>query len=111
MSKIITSPSKHYSGSVTIADPMTMLQVMEWEEAIEKAKAFAKEELYSAKYAREILAGIFPSIEKWELVNFPELVTIDNFPGSPKAESMKLIAWLIQEISKVYREADEIPNA
>jgi hypothetical protein len=39
------------------------------------------------------------------------IVTPENYPASPKLSSAMLLSWLVGEISKLYKEADEIPNA
>ena len=57
------------------------------------------------------LAGILACVEKWELSNFPENVTIETFPFSPRKASHELIEWLFGEIRKVYLGELDIPNA
>ena len=110
MSKTIVSPVKKWPGSVTISDPLNISQAMAFEEAINGAKDSGNPNFTSAAYCHVLLPGIFACVEKWELDGL-EGVTPDTFPGTPKIASASLIAWLTTEISKLYREADEIPNA
>jgi hypothetical protein len=56
------------------------------------------------------LPAIFACVEKWELANMPEKLTIDNFPASPRGDSHRLIEWLFEEICKVFNGEKEIPN-
>lgn len=58
----------------------------------------------------KMLPAICLCVSKWELFGFPETVTPDNFPATPRPESHKLIKWLFDEIYKVYLGELEIPN-
>ena len=114
MSKVITSPSKRWQGSVTISDPLTLPQV----EAIEAGLEMPRQADDTDKDGRVFftvldkphLPAIFACVEKWELSHFPESVTIETFPMSPRKDSHELIAWLFHEIYKVYMGELEIPN-
>ncbi len=113
MPKIITSPIPRWTGTVTIAEPLTMPQALE----IERCRAVEKEGLSKApsenfKEFRQALnmSGKVPVIklcvEKWELENF----TPDPFPASPKNDIHKLIDWLCREIETVYFGDAFVPN-
>ena len=128
MSKVITSPVKRWSGSVTLADPLTIQQAMAFEEALDNARKLIPEKVGStpeeiaewvqqvnavvgaAKYLYNITPGICACVEKWELEGLG-IVTPDNFPASPKISRALLVSWLMGEITKIYKEADEVPNA
>jgi hypothetical protein len=129
MAKTITSPSKRWPGTVILSDPLSMPQVMAFEDAIQNAREQAIEHgntvtvkdkdgvekeaanAMSARYMNGILPGICVCVEKWELQGLPEKVTPDIFPGSPKMDSAELLAWLIREITELYRGAETVPNA
>ncbi len=64
----------------------------------------------SPHFQHEILAGIIPCVEEWHIDGLPENVTPDTFPGTPKIASARLISWLINEISELYSEAEQVPN-
>src|SRR3990172_7386952 len=90
MSKLIISPSKRWPGTVTIADPLTMPQA----ELIEEGMGTSPEKTEGAKPGRWLLAFakhhlpmILACVEKWELANFPEIVTPETFPISPRMKS------------------------
>jgi len=128
MSKVITSPVKKWPGSVTIADPLTVKQAMDIEESLDNANALIPEKsgdteeemkawknkvaevVNSARYLYTLLPGLCGCVEKWELAGLGN-VTPDNFPGSPKVSRALLFSWLMDEVVKLYREAEEIPNA
>lgn len=129
MSKRIESKNKRFTGFVTISDPLSIPQVMQFEEAIEGASRAAVERgdcisvkgdggeekkrvnVMDGRYLYDVLSGVCACVEKWELSGFPENVTPDNFPGSPKKDSARVIHWLIDEIMSVYLEAESVPNA
>ena len=127
MSKTIVSPVKKWPGSVTISDPLNISQAMAFEEAINGLQEFRATlpkyevtdkngnkksvvDTLSAKYRSLLIPGICACVEKWELDGL-RVVTPDNFPATPKLSSARLALWLSDEITNLYREADEIPNA
>lgn len=110
MSKVITSPSKKWSGTVTISDPLLIPQTMAFEDAVNAAKDCGMGTA-AAKYSYLLLPGVCACVEKWNLAGLPEGMTPEQFPGSPKVESIKLLAWLVNEIGALYDEAETVPNA
>ena len=112
MSKVITSPVQRWAGTVTIADPLTLPQAAVIEDAIsgyEPTEGNVK--IISLRVNDEKqLPAILACVEKWELAKFPESVTLENFPASPRAASHNLVSWIFQEIIKVYFGEAEIPN-
>ena len=110
MSKVITSPVKKWPGSVTLSDPLTVPQAMAFEESLALARAEENQEITRAKIAGLLLPGICACVEKWELEGLG-IVTPENYPATPKLASALLLAWLMKEITELFNEADEIPNA
>jgi len=114
MSKVITSPIARWSGSITIANPITEAQAIE----IERTLAVIKEadervdeksnfkDLQHALNKSAKLRVVLVCVEKWELKDF----TVDPFPFSPKGDSDKLITFLFDEILAVYEGDAFIPN-
>lgn len=112
MSKTILSPVGKFSGRVVLSDPLTMPQVMAFEDGMQEARVMDEGKgVLTARRLHTILSAVIPCVEKWELAGLPEVVTPDTFPGTPKMAVAKLIAWIVEEITKLYNEADEIPNA
>jgi hypothetical protein len=109
MSKVITSPVEKWPGTVTIADPLTLPQYAAWEEAL--PKIFGKTERGVSATELDVLPAIFKIVEKWDLTGFPTNPTIDNFPPKPALKRIALINWLANEITKLWLDDDEDPNA
>ena len=109
MPKVIKSNSVRWSGSVTISDPMTLPQVMAIEEVFGNPSDTGGRVMKSVIDIK-LLPAIIACVEKWNLENFPEAVTVDTFPATPRAESSALIRWLWDELYKVYIGEIEVPN-
>ncbi len=107
MSKVVTSPVKRFPGTVTLADPLTYPQVIAWGEALDAAR----QEQTRPRINYALLPGVFGCVEKWALDGVPELPTPETFPSTPLVSSAQLLSWLVGEISKLFEEAEEIPNA
>lgn len=107
MSKTILSPVAKWKGSVTLSDPLTFPQSIEFEDAIKKAAEITGD---IARYHAALIPGICACVEKWELEGLSN-VSADNFPSTPRLSAVKLISWLVTEIGALYSEGEEIPNA
>ena len=111
MSKVITSPVKRFSGTVTLADPLTFPQSIAFEDAIESVRTLGDTATMS-KIRYAFLPGVLACVESWDLNGgFPKPPALDNFPSTPKAPVGELIEWLIAEISALYRESEDVPLA
>lgn len=110
MSKVITSPVKRFPGTVVISDPLTFPQVFAFGDALNAVDALGENPTILHVRATQ-LPGVLACVEEWKLENFPSNVTVDSFPATPPKSCAQLIAWLIGEISTLFREAEEIPNA
>ena len=113
MSREIVSPSKRWPGKVTVADPMTLPQAEAFEAGLSLPDD-AKEKggnVFLSVVDKTQLPTILACVEKWELGNFPESPSLETWPFSPRRESHQLIAWLFDEIRKVYLGELEVPNA
>ena len=109
MGKTIISPVKRFSGEVVLADPLTFNQVFAFQDAIATAQELGGTATV-IQVNSSMIPGIIACVEEWKLENFPAHPTPDNFPATPIAASMKLIAWLVTEVSALFRESEEIPN-
>lgn len=107
------SPVPKWPGGVELPVYLTMPQVMIWEECVREfraANANRPDQDGGANIDNIVVRGIVAIVSKWELDGLPEVLTVESFPGSPRAESAKLIAWLIGEISRIYTGAQEVPK-
>lgn len=107
MSKVIVSPVARWPGSVTICDPLTEPQCATIERALADAQARSKSKPLPTRSELDVIlaSAVLECIEKIELENWP-----GYFPGTPKISSARLLGWLVDEILKLYQEAEEVPN-
>ena len=111
--KTIKYKSDLWGGYVVLSDPLTLEQEAAFEQAAHEAKK-ARD-----KYGDEIIStfvlvwlpAVLLCVEKWTLQDFPEQPTILNFPTRPIKELAGLISMLVKEITALYVESIDIPNA
>jgi hypothetical protein len=109
MSKVVNSHSKKWPGTITLCDPMTLSQAAAWETAIGRAqKVIDARDGGRAAYDFALLPGVFACVEKWDLKGL-ENVTLETFPLKPHKERAALLAFLIGEITELYKDT-EVPN-
>jgi hypothetical protein len=110
MTKRIESPVKNWPGYVLLHDPIPLVRIAEYEDVLRNLK---RDELSNASIQALLLPVVIPCIAEWHLDNgFPECVTVDNFPGTPRAASSVLVATLVTAITEIYKgDADTVPNA
>ena len=111
MSKVITSPVKRYSGTVTLSYPLTYPQYAAWRKAIESLPDGAKwgEVVGNDDLVLAMLPGVCACVEKWELAGMGEHVSPMDFPATPRIASARLLIWLIGEITSIVAEEDDSP--
>ena len=109
MSKQITSPSKRWPGSVTIADPLTIPQAQLIEAGLKQPTQEGEKVWFTTLDVMK-LPAVIGCVEKWELENFPPAVGAENFPASPRKDSHLLIDWIFGELLKIYSGEAIVPN-
>jgi hypothetical protein len=109
MPKVVTSPVEQFPGTVVLADPLTLSQV----ELIESALEFRPEgdRFFFTVMDRQQLPALLACVQEWHLEHFPEAVTMETFPMSPRKVSHQLIEWLWNELRAVYLGETTVPNA
>ena len=107
MSKVITSPVAKWPGTVTISDPLTLPQAIAVEHAINAVMALEGASQRVVNYT--LLPGICQCVEAWNLEGLGAL-TAETFPATPRKASAELAAWLVNEVTALYKDAEEIPN-
>ncbi|MBW2570278.1 MAG: hypothetical protein JRE47_13175 [Deltaproteobacteria bacterium] len=123
MSKVIKVSVKRWAGSVTFCDPLTAPQVFAIEDALdETAKTDPSSFLaMNAKEGVELswpsrrtyayLPAIIACIDDYDLKDFPDNVTKDTWPLSPRDDASILVSKLFSELIMIYRgEVEEVPN-
>ena len=105
MPKLVISPSSRWPGQVSLSSPMTLPQAITWERAIRDVQALNNDvSITEVNYA--LLPAICNLVEKWELEGLGDL-TPDTFPATPRKQSVELITWLTNEISRIYIGEEE----
>ena len=102
---------KTYNGSVNVLDAFTLSQVELIETAIFDMPPVKEGKVKLTDLDRPRIPAVIACVEKWEIVNFPENVTADTFPATPRRETHNLIEKIFAQIEKVYNGELEIPNA
>lgn len=117
MSKVITSHLEYFKGSVTLADPLTLAQARLIEAGMrppEDDEYFVNSKgdkvYYYTVDDEKQLPALFACVEKWEIENLPNPLTLENFPASPRKRTHYLIEWVFNEIKKIYIGELQIPN-
>lgn len=112
----VKSPVDAFPGSVELPKRLTLPQALAYERAIKKAQDLkADEDARQSEYDLIVLEPICDVVEKWNLrdedgEDLGEL-SPNNFPGSPRMASARLVAWLIGEVSAIYNpREDQDPN-
>ena len=123
MGKVIQSPSKRYPGSITLSYPLTFPQYATWRRTLDEMPDPPETEGEEAAGWRIfdlaadpdkavlMLPVIFEIVEKWELQNMPEPLTVETFPSTPPASVYRLLLRILAEINGIISEDDdaEIP--
>jgi hypothetical protein len=111
MPRIVNSPVARWAGSVTLADPLNMLQAELLEAGMEPLKDLSEDgRVLFTVLDKQQIPAILACVVKWDLSDFPNPPTVENFPWTPRKDSHDLIAWLSGEIRKIYFGELEIPN-
>lgn len=105
MAKTITSPVKHFPGTVTLFRPVTYPQYIAWVRAVHSQRDGMESET-QPEGELTLWGGVKALVEVWDIPNFD----LDNIPASPRAAVVNLLSWLITEIGTVINEDDEDPN-
>lgn len=103
---ILTSPNKHFSGTLVIPDCLTLPHVF----ALEEAAAGLPENPTFSKMQRAYVPVLCQVVTEWHIANMPEHPTLETWPGSPRNASIEFTGWLVSEVMKIYQGEVEIPN-
>jgi hypothetical protein len=107
--KTVSYDGKKWKGEVVFFDPMTMQQEAAWERAMAEFRKAIDAGLGISSFNLAALPGILECVSEWKLTDFPERITITNFPAHPRKERANLISWLVTQIAEIYKSDDD-PN-
>jgi hypothetical protein len=116
MSVTVESPVKRWQGRVVLTCPVSLEPYRAWRDAIAEVNKISGESTTMGEVAndpellRHVLPGICAMVEKWEIGgDFPQNITPESFPFIPRIPSLKMIIWLMSEISKIIAIEDDLP--
>lgn len=96
---------------MTIADPLTIPQAQAIEAGMKQPEGHEGEDRIWLSIIDEAkLPAVFACVEKWELANMPEGLSVETFPASPRVDSHKLVDFIFGELLKVYFGEAIVPN-
>lgn len=102
---------KIYNGSVTVYGQFTLPQVELIEAAVFDTPLVEDGKVRLTNVDKPRIPALIACVEKWEISGFPETLTVDSFPLSPRRETHNLIEKVFNEITRVYNGELDIPNA
>ena len=120
MSKVIQSPVDHFTGEVTLSDPLSFPQVFAFRDAMAAGRALIQveedaegdeTEVDQLEYNFAVLPGVLACVEKWDLDNMPASPELDTFPATPSLESNEMLSWLLGEVVSIFRRDEPDPEA
>lgn len=111
MSKIIQSNIKHFTGTVTIPERFTLPQCNEIDKAFGNPNDSERgERVWKSVLDMQVLPALLTCVEKWDIENFPENLSSNNFPATPRKESHDFIMFVWDEVKKIYYGERILPN-
>ena len=111
MSKTLVSPVKRWPGTVTISDPLDIPQYLKLEQMFKERGELPDKPTWGQVQAVTAPA-VFACVEKWDMPAKQQAVLEQGrYPMTPRAESIEFMNWLLTEITALFVEAEEAPNA
>lgn len=115
-----TSPVKRFAGEVDLPAYLHAADVLAWKTAIDEAQQLTDEarsagDSISLEQATAINVayqrGICTIVRAWRLQGLPQSIVPENFPQTPSKAARDLRGWLMREITALFDDEDELPNA
>jgi len=115
MSRTININLSAWRGTVEIFDRLHLSQVELVEEALldegEQVKNIPESgRIRFTQLDKPKLPALLACVEKWNLSDFPDSVTVDTFPMTPRKAAHELIETIFDEIRKVFNGELQVPN-
>lgn len=105
MSKVITSPSERWPGTVTLQSPLYLPQAAAFEAALAAADALPKGST-GRSYFAALMPGVYACIERIQLKDWTAF-SPERFPADE--DGAEIAAWLVSEVTAVYKESTASP--
>lgn len=105
--KVISTVSR-WGGFIELPDYMTYQQLLAWENAINATKTKeGDKEPTTIEFYGALLPTAIGLVKEWHIEKLPEIVTVENIPGS-----LALVSWLVEAVTKLFNETNESdPNS
>lgn len=114
MSKVLTSPIPAFEGTIQLPARLTILQCSEIDKAFGNPNDLLSdnksERVWYSVSDMRVIPALLACVEKWNIKDFPENLSLENFPATPRAESHKFISWVWSELKDIYFGERNIPN-
>jgi hypothetical protein len=116
MTKRIDSPVAKFPGYVLLPDFLILPQVRTFEDALDTIDEIRKDapkdsRVFISKLDAVYLPVILSIVAEWHIEGLPDKPMIESFPLTPRKATADLIAWLVDEIRRMWIGEIEIPNA
>lgn len=117
---VATSPVKRFAGEVDLPTYLHAGDLLAWKSAVDEAQrltdaARSAGDSISLEQATAINVawqrGICTIVRAWRVQNLPQSIVAENFPQTPTKAARDLRGWLIREISRLFDDEEELPNA
>jgi len=123
--KRVESPVERWAGYVILHEPLLYSHIRAIEDAqdaaaetepssflsiVDENGTITKKLYWLSKLDYLRLTAILPCVVEWHLTGVDDKPTPDTFPMTPRSDSSRLIAWLWDELYKIYNGETEVPN-
>ena len=106
MTKTATIDIPRWEGTVEFLDPIPLPLVLDIDDALEVLNVARQDgepvRISGAALVRGMLRPCLACAVRWSAKDMPEKITFDDFPGSPKGDSMRLALWVVGEVMAIY---------
>jgi hypothetical protein len=100
-----------WRGTVSIYENLFISQVEAVEAALlDRVEVDNENKVRLTHLDKPKLPALIACVEKWNLEGFPEAVTKDNFPLTPRRPAHLLVEYIFDEIRVIYNGEITVPN-
>lgn len=108
MTRVISSPTKRFPGTITLPDFLTIPQARAWEECLDGARALRDRGISytSVEYIAVWEPGLREVVQAWDVEGFSH----DPLQTTPRGAVLDLIVMVVNEITGMYQGEVDDPN-